>query len=55
MQLLKYFIWKNKVTGGEIIQGRLVGETERQSQLAAYLEDTKPTNTTNDDWGVSLK
>lgn len=55
MQLLKYFIWKNKVTGGELIQGRLVGETERQSQLAAYLEDTEATNTTNDDWGVSLK
>jgi hypothetical protein len=53
MQLLKYFIWKNKVSGAELIDGRLVGEVEKQSQLAAYIEDkeTKPAV----DWDVELK
>jgi len=45
MQLLKYFIWKNKVTGGE---------TERQSQLAAYLEDDEEVMKINHDWDVTL-
>ena len=53
MQLLKYFIWKNKVSGAELIDGRLVGEVEKQSQFAAYIEDkeTKPAV----DWDVELK
>lgn len=53
MQLLKYFIWKNKVTGEEVVRGRIVGEVERQSQLAAYLEDTEDKNI-NHDWDVKL-
>ena len=54
MQLLKYFIWKNKVTGEELVDGRIVGEVEKQSQLAAYLEDVeeKPSIT---DWDIELK
>ena len=54
MQLLKYFIWKNKVTGGELIDGRMVGEVEKQSQLAAYLEDTEE-ETNNASWDIELK
>ena len=54
MQLLKYFIWKNKVTGGELIDGRMVGEVEKQSQLAAYLEDTEE-DTKNASWDIELK
>lgn len=54
MQLLKYFIWKNKVTGEEVVRGRIVGEVERQSQLAAYLQDT-PEKNKNADWDVSLR
>lgn len=54
MQLLKYFIWKNKVTGEEVVRGRIVGEVERQSQLAAWLEDTEK-KSINQDWGVELK
>jgi hypothetical protein len=54
MQLLKYFIWKNKVTGEQLVRGRIVGEVERQSQLAAYLQDTKE-NKINQDWEVGLR
>lgn len=54
MQLLKYFIWKNKVTGEEVIRGRIVGEVERQSQLAAWIEDT-PEKSTNADWEIELR
>lgn len=54
MQLLKYFIWKNKTTGEEIVRGRIVGEVEKQSQLAAYLEDT-PDKKQAIDWDVSLR
>lgn len=54
MQLLKYFIWKNKVTGEQVIRGRVVGEVERQSQLAAYLEDTEDKKV-NHDWDVELR
>lgn len=54
MQLLKYFIWKNKVTGGELVDGRMVGEVERQSQLAAWLDDKEET-TKIPDWEVELK
>ena len=53
MQLLKYFIWKNKVTGEEVVKGRIVGEVERQSQLAAYLQDTEDKRV-NQDWDVKL-
>jgi len=53
MQLLKYFIWKNKVTGEEVVRGRVVGEVERQSQLAAWIEDT-PDKSTNVDWDIRL-
>lgn len=55
MQLLKYFIWKNKVTGSELIEGRMVGEVERQSQLAAYLEDTEEETANKVDWESELK
>jgi hypothetical protein len=55
MQLLKYFIWKNKVTGGELIEGRLVGEVEPQSQLAAFIENNDSLKTVNADWELSLK
>lgn len=56
MQLLKYFIWKNKVTGGELIEGRMVGEVERQSQLAAWLEDKEDTTINKvSDWDVELR
>jgi hypothetical protein len=54
MQLLKYFIWKNKVTSEEVVRGRIVGEVERQSQLAAYLEDTEEKNL-NQSWDTTLK
>jgi len=54
MQLLKYFIWKNKVTGEEVVRGRVVGEVERQSQLAAWIEDT-PEKSTSADWDISLR
>lgn len=54
MQLLKYFIWKNKVTAEEMVRGRLVGEVERQSQLAAYLEDTEE-KSTKPEWDTTLK
>ena len=54
MQLLKYFIWKNKVTGEEVVRGRVVGEVERQSQLAAWIEDT-PDKSTNADWEIELR
>ena len=54
MQLLKYFIWKNKVTGGELVDGRMVGEVEKQSQLAAYLEDTEETQIATD-WDTELR
>lgn len=54
MQLLKYFIWKNKVTGEEVVRGRVVGEVERQSQLAAYLEDNKDKKVSHD-WDVELR
>lgn len=55
MQLLKYFIWKNKTTGEEIVRGRIVGEVERQSQLAAWLEDNEEEMVVNHDWDVTLK
>lgn len=56
MQLLKYFIWKNKVTGGELIEGRLVGEVEKQSQLAAYIENKNESSPTfTNDWDLTLK
>ncbi len=54
MQLLKYFIWKNKVTGEEVVRGRIVGEVERQSQLAAWIEDTPEKNTIAN-WDVELR
>lgn len=54
MQLLKYFIWKNKVTGGELVRGQIVGEVEKQSQLAAWIEDT-PDKKTEVDWGIELR
>jgi hypothetical protein len=54
MQLLKYFIWKNKVTGEEVVRGRIVGEVEKQSQLAAWIEDT-PEKSTSADWDISLR
>lgn len=56
MQTLKYFIWKNKTTGGELIDGRLVGEVERQSQLASWLEDEEDEHVNElTDWGIELK
>ena len=54
MQLLKYFIWKNKVTGEEVVRGRIVGEVEKQSQLAAWIEDT-PEKSTSADWDIALR
>jgi hypothetical protein len=54
MQLLKYFIWKNKVTGEEVVRGRIVGEVEKQSQLAAWLEDKKEEKSVSVDWDVQL-
>jgi hypothetical protein len=54
MQLLKYFIWKNKTTGEQVVRGRVVGEVEKQSQLAAWLEDT-PDKTTSADWDIELR
>jgi hypothetical protein len=54
MQLLKYFIWKNKVTGSELVDGRMVGEVERQSQLAAWLDDKEEVNKTAD-WDIELR
>jgi len=54
MQLLKYFIWKNKVTGEEVVRGRIVGEVEKQSQLAAWIEDT-PEKSTSADWNIALR
>ena len=56
MQLLKYFIWKNKVTGEEYVNGRLIGEVEKQSQLAAYLEDDSEEEevAVKQDWEIEL-
>lgn len=54
MQLLKYFIWKNKTTGENVVRGRVVGEVEKQSQLAAWLEDT-PDKNISADWDVELR
>lgn len=54
MQLLKYFIWKNKVTGEEVVRGRIVGEVEKQSQLAAWIEDSED-KAVNNDWDVILR
>ena len=54
MQLLKYFIWKNKVTGEEVVRGRIIGEVERQSQLAAWIEDT-PDKSVSADWDIELR
>lgn len=54
MQLLKYFIWKNKVTGEEVVRGRIVGEVEKQSQLAAWLEDTEE-KSVDHEWDVALR
>ena len=54
MQLLKYFIWKNKVTGEEVVRGRVIGEVERQSQLAAWIEDT-PDKKVSADWDIELR
>lgn len=56
MQLLKYFIWKNKVTGEEYVNGRMVGEVEKLSQLAAYLEDGEEEEEVmaKQDWEVEL-
>ena len=54
MQLLKYFIWKNKVTGEEVVRGRVVGEVEKQSQLAAWIEDNKDSKHINHDWDARL-
>jgi hypothetical protein len=54
MQLLKYFIWKNKTTGEQVVRGRVVGEVEKQSQLAAWLEDT-PDKSVNVDWDIELR
>lgn len=55
MQLLKYFIWKNKVAVEEVVNGRVVGEVEKQSQLAAWLDDKEEENSCNDDWTVELR
>lgn len=54
MQLLKYFIWKNKITGEEYVNGRMVGEVEKQSQLAAYLEDVEEDKVVTHEWDVEL-
>jgi hypothetical protein len=54
MQLLKYFIWKNKVTGEEVVRGRIVGEVEKQSQLAAWIEDASEKKEIVD-WDVELR
>ena len=54
MQLLKYFIWKNKLTGEEVVQGRIVGEVERQSRLAAWLQDNSEGKGISSDWDVKL-
>lgn len=54
MQLLRYFIWKNKVNGGEMVNGRVVGEVEKQSQLAAWIEDT-PEKAKSADWDIELR
>lgn len=55
MQLLKYFIWKNKVTvDSSCVNGAIVGEVERQSQLAAYLENNVKEKH-NNDWDLELR
>ena len=41
MQLLKYFISKQKIEDGNIVE---------DSQLLSYLTNTECTNTTSDDW-----
>lgn len=56
MQLLKYFIWKNKVTGEEMVGGRIIGEVEKQSQLAAWIQDDgEESHQENQDWMVELR
>lgn len=54
MQLLKYFIWKNKVTGEELVRGRLVGEVEKQSQLASWIENDEQEGKISNDWEARL-
>ena len=55
MQLLKYFIWKDKMTGEELVRGRIVGEKEMQSQLANYLLNKEDETTTQKEWDSELK
>ena len=55
MQLLKYFIWKDKMTGEELVRGRIVGEKEMQSQLANYLLNKEEETTTQKEWDSELK
>ena len=46
MQILKYFIFKNK---------RECGEVEETSQLLSYIENLNSDEETNQDWTVTLK
>lgn len=53
MRILLYFIYKNVVGEKQVVNGRLVGDTDRISPLADYLsnKDDKPAN---DNWDVTL-
>lgn len=55
MHVLIYFIWKNKVAGGEYKNGVLVGEVEKQSELASYIENKEKVNTFTDDAFLTFK
>lgn len=46
MQVLKYFIVKNKVVGGSV---------EQESQLLSYISNEGDDNTENNDWSAELR
>lgn len=57
MKLLKYFIWKNKTSGGELVEGRIVGEVEKESELLSYIQNMRehPEPSFSADWDITLK
>lgn len=57
MKLLKYFIWKQVVKGGELVEGRMVGEVEKESELLSYIQNLRetPQPSFSADWDITLK
>ena len=57
MKLLKYFIWKHVVKGGDLVEGRIVGEVEKESELLSYIQNMRehPEPSFSADWDITLK